>query len=117
MNNVELVIGGRDFLVGCGPGEEEHVRALGKVIADKVDAANARGLSEARMLLFAALLLADENDELKRNAGAAVTPAPAGTEPPAPAPEETARLARIAEKMEKLADLLETPLEDGPKDL
>ncbi|GAM06383.1 MAG: cell division protein ZapA [Pseudomonadota bacterium] len=116
MNNVELVIGGRDFLVGCGPGEEEHVRALGKVIADKVDAANARGLSEARMLLFAALLLADENDELKRSAGTA-TPAPADTEPPAPDPEETARLTRIAEKMEKLADLLETPLEDGAKDL
>ncbi|TYC86868.1 cell division protein ZapA [Novosphingobium sp. BW1] len=116
MNNVELVIGGRDFLVGCGPGEEEHVRALGKVIADKVDAANARGLSEARMLLFAALLLADENDELKRSAGTAA-PSPTGREASAPDPEETARLSRIAEKMEKLADLLETPLEDGAKDL
>ncbi|WP_226636987.1 cell division protein ZapA [Novosphingobium profundi] len=116
MNNVELVIGGRDFLVGCGPGEEEHVRALGKVIADKVDAANARGLSEARMLLFAALLLADENDELKRSAGTA-TPVSTDAKPPEPDPEETARLSRIAEKMEKLADLLETPLEDGPKDL
>ncbi|MBT0669580.1 cell division protein ZapA [Novosphingobium profundi] len=113
MNNVSLTIGGREFVVGCTPGQEDHIRLLGEAIESKVVAAKARGLSEARMLLFAALLLADENDELKRAGKLPPTP-------PAPAPDasrDTQRLLRIAETMEKLAQLLECPLEGEANDL
>ncbi len=113
MNNVALTIGGREMLVGCTPGQEEHIRDLGRMIEEKVEAANARGLSEARMLLFAALLLADENHELRRAAAAIPTP----PEPATKDPVHEDRLVRIAETLEKLAKLFETPLESKANDL
>lgn len=109
MNNVALSIAGREFLVACAPGEEEHLRALGSTIEEKITAAGVHGLSEARMLLFAALLLADENHDLQQRA------AP----PSADAARDTmlGGLERLATRMEKLALQLESPLESEPKHL
>ena len=56
-----------------------------------------RGQSESRMLLFAALLLADELHEAKS--------APA--QPSAPSAALAGRLGEIATRLENLADLLE----------
>lgn len=72
MSNVTLQIGGRSYTVACAEGEEAHVSALGRSIADKVEQMGG-GHSEARQLLFAALLLADELHEARGRAG----PAPA----------------------------------------
>lgn len=95
MSNVTLTIGSRSFAVACADGEEAHVADLGRLIDEKAAAAGAQGQTETRMLLFAALLLADEVHELRRHGGAAL---PDGFED---------RLAQIADRIENIASLLE----------
>ena len=71
MSNVTLTIGGREHIVACGAGEEAHIEELGRTIDAKLSALpNMAGQSEARSLLFAALLLADEVHELRSGAPA-----------------------------------------------
>lgn len=100
MSNVNLTIGGRPFTVACATGEEEHVSALGQMIDTKLSSLEPlTGHNEVRMLLFAALLLADELHE-RREAGPAKTPAVP--------PQIAKRLDTIADQMENLALRLET---------
>jgi cell division protein ZapA len=97
VSNVKLQIGGREFTVACSPGEEEHVQMLGRRIDDKVHAAGtASGSSDSRMLLFAALLLADEVHELRH-----------GDETTVPPPDNSAELARICQSVETAAGRIE----------
>jgi len=64
MSNVTVSIGGRQYTVACATGEEEHIELLGRSIDGKLQGlTNLSGQSEARTLLFAALLLADELHE------------------------------------------------------
>jgi len=102
MSNLNLSIGGRTFAVACADGEEDHVLTLGRIIDAKAQQSGQASQSESRMLLFAALLLADENHELSSRSGNG--DAIAG----APSPERDERLVRLAERLEKLADLLES---------
>lgn len=98
MSNVTLDIAGRTFAVACAEGEEGHIAMLGRTIDAKLrDMPHIANQSEARAMLFAALLLADENHEMKNGGGA---PAEAG-------PEIAGRLEELAEKLESLADRLE----------
>ena len=101
MSNVDLEIGGRRIAVACADGEEAHIAALGSMIDAKIAGmGGAAGQSEARMLLFGALLLADELHELKHRGGAETT---------GPAAEIMAgRLERLAASLEKCATHLET---------
>jgi len=96
MSNLNLTIGGRIFAVACADGEEAHVTRLGKIIDSKVTESGLAGQSEARMLLFAALLLADENHDLAGKVASSHLP---------DALDE--RLALLAERLENLAALLE----------
>lgn len=101
MSNVSLQIGGRSYSVACAAGEEDHVVRLGRLIDEKVQSMGG-GHTEARQLLFAALILADELHEARQ--GIAPPPAPA----PAPAaPDHSAALEAIAERLEKCATALE----------
>ncbi len=107
MSNVVLTIGGRSFTVACADGEEAHIERLGRLIEDKVagigDAANR---NESRMLLFAALLLADELVETRDrgNPGSAAAPAVSGAMAQGVAPDQ---LEALAVRLEKLAQQLE----------
>ncbi|MFV4725644.1 cell division protein ZapA, partial [Mycobacterium tuberculosis] len=75
MSNVTLQIGGRSFTVACAPGEEDHIAGLGRMIDAKLHSVGSTaGQSESRILLFAALLLADELHEMR--GGGPVPPAP-----------------------------------------
>ena len=111
MSNVTLEIGGRSFTVACGAGEEEHVAQLGREIDARVGQSGTRGLSEPRMLLFAALLLADEVHELKRVAASAVP-----SEPHEDASHVPEALNMLAARIENLAQLVESGLECGHED-
>jgi cell division protein ZapA len=98
MSNVTLDIAGRKFTVACAEGEEAHITMLGRTIDAKLaDMPQIANQSEARALLFAALLLADENHEMKRGG----TPAEAG-------PEAAEGLGALAERLEGLAEQLES---------
>ncbi|MFC3214767.1 MULTISPECIES: cell division protein ZapA [Novosphingobium] len=97
MGNVTLSIGSREFTLACSDGEEGHIRRLGEVVDAKVAAAGAVGQTESRMLLFAALMLADELHELRVRPAVSAIPDEVGE-----------RLAALAARVENLADLLES---------
>lgn len=100
MSNVTLAIGGRSYTVACDPGQEAHIQRLGRAIDARLDGmAGLAGQSEARTLLFAALLLADELHE--KGGG---TPAP---QAPAPSPAVADDLEALAGRLESLAEQLE----------
>ena len=95
MSNVMLSIGGRAFSVACADGEEQHIEMLGSVIDQKVHAlGDTAGQNEVRMLLYAALVLADDLHESNAHAVA-----DASQFIP---PDLSARLERIASSLENL---------------
>ena len=118
MASVELEIAQRNYSVACRDGEEAHLRDLAAIVDGKAkEAAGALGtLGEARQLLFASLLLADEIKD-REAAGTAPAPAapasadgpsgPAADAAPAIAPALAAALERLADRMEGLAQRLE----------
>jgi cell division protein ZapA len=98
MSNVTLTIGGRGYTVACAEGEEAHVASLGASIDSKVAAMQgASQQSEARTLLYAALMLADELHE----AGGSASPTVAA------APDNDPALEAVADRLEDLAARLE----------
>ena len=102
MSNVTLSIGGRNYTVACGPGEEAHIEQLGRTIEAKLSSLpNVAGQSEARTLLFAALLLADELHEVQNGGATAPAMPQLADEGAAEALESLAgRLETIAERLE-----------------
>ena len=103
MATVDIDIAGRRYSIACRPGEEAKLREVGAIVDRKAqDAAGALGtLTEARQLLFASLLLADELKE-KRQASQPVPAASAETDP-----AFAEALERLADRIESLADRLE----------
>lgn len=110
MSNVTLSIGGRNFAVSASDGEESHIEMLGRMIDERARRIGAHTQSEPRMLLFAALVLADELHEA-HDAAPPPPPAPEPVSPPAPPPGASAaimaRIEAIAARVEKLALHLE----------
>ena len=102
MASVDIEIAGRRYLIACRAGEEAKLREVGAIVDQKArDAAGALGnLSEARQLLFASLLLADELKEKRQGSAAA--------SPPEPDLALAEALERLAERVESLADRLES---------
>jgi len=98
VSNVSIEIAGRKFAVACDAGEEEHIAMLGRAIDGKIAGMpHIANQSEARALLFAALLLADENHELKNG----------GAKPGKAAADVAGPLETLAERLERLAGQLE----------
>jgi cell division protein ZapA len=110
VGQVTVRVNGYQHTIGCKDGEEQHVLDLVSQIEEKVRLIRAMGgqFSESRMLLHVALLLADESADLRTEltrmrAGGAVA-APAQSDP-----QLAERLARIAERIEGLAQSLDRP--------
>jgi cell division protein ZapA len=103
MASVDVEIASRSYSVACRDGEEAHLRSLAAIVDKKaMDAAAAVGaMGEARQLLFASLLLADELKEL-RSAGSAA-PRDPGTDM-----IMAEALERLADRMEMIANRLES---------
>jgi cell division protein ZapA len=107
MASVELEIASRKYQLACRDGEEAHLRSVAAIVDKKArDAGAALGtMTEARQLLFASLLLADEIEEQRAGNG------PASAEPPAQPeidPIVADALERLAERIEMLAERLES---------
>ena len=103
MAEVDLIIAGRAYRVACRTGEEDNLRAAARMVdAKSREALSGLGaLSEARQLLFAGLLLADQL--IEQGGGASSPAAPSN----APDPELAARAEQLASRLESLADALE----------
>lgn len=108
MSQVTLQVGGRPYTVSCADGEEAHVRHLASIIDDKLTAmGGSLAPGDAKNLLFAALILADEVEEARR----AVTPSPDWREAVASSRVElkvARNLETLADRLEKLAATLES---------
>ena len=99
MAEIDVFIAGRAYKVACRDGEEDSLRKAASLVDAKSREALAGlgTLSEARQLLFASLLLADELVDDGR--------APVAPPPPDPALAE--RAERLADRLESLAATLE----------
>lgn len=105
MASIEIEIAARKYQLACRDGEEAHLRSVAALVDRKArDASAAVGnMTEARQLLFAALLLADDLRE-QRGGGVAATAEEADVDPAV-----ADALERLAERVERLADRLEGP--------
>jgi len=104
MSNVTLEIVGRRYTIACAEGEEAHIEMLGASIDEKLSQLeNLSGQSAERVLLYAALLLADELHESNSRGPA---------KDPVMAENNAIQLETLADKLEGVAMQLET----GPTD-
>ena len=103
MGQVTVRVGGYSHPVSCEDGQEAHLVALAAEVDRRVSSVRTMGGSygEPRLLLLAALLLADEVHDLKVE----LAQARAGMLPPVPPtdPVLAQRLARVAERIEGIA--------------
>ena len=97
MAAVEIIVGGRRYTIACRDGGEAHLRTIAAHVDRKtVEAKLAVGdVNEARQLLFAALLLADE---LAEDATSRMERADEKT---------AALLEKLAQRVEAVADRVE----------
>jgi cell division protein ZapA len=106
MAQVNIRINGFSYSVSCEDGQERHLQAMAGEIDRRVNSIKAIGeqTGEARLLVLAALLLADELHDLRATHEALQAAKPAGV-----APEHVARLRRVAARAEEIAaDLAES---------
>ena len=98
MAEVTIEVGGRRYDVACRDGEEEQLRNLARLVDEKARRAHASvgGMNEARQLLLAALLLADELNDLRQ-----------GQLPPDTDVALAGVVEQLAARVESLADHLE----------
>ena len=73
MPEVSVQIANRDYELACGDGEEERVQELAAYVDEKVVELRRQlpGTPEVKLLVFAALILADESREARGIAKAA----------------------------------------------
>jgi cell division protein ZapA len=107
MAQVTLRINGYAYILGCQDGEEKHLEAMGAEVGSRIDGVRAAAgpSGEARMLMMAALLMADDIFELRARLEAAE--AAAGV--PKTDPKLGRKLNRMAKRAEEIAEGLERP--------
>ena len=122
MPQVTVHIGGRNYRMGCGPGEEAHVEGLAKQVDAKIVDMRAafKDLDDQRIVVMAAVALADDLAETRRKAGERETAAAdalahetaAREAAEAHAAELQAVMEETAVRVESLTETLNAPLED-----
>jgi cell division protein ZapA len=122
MPQVTVHIGGRNYRMGCGPGEEAHLEGLAKVVDAKIEDMRAafRDLDDQRIVVMAAVALADDLAEARRKAQAgeaAATDALARETAAREAAERQsaeleAAIEETAARVEALTESLNAPAED-----
>ena len=106
MAQVTLRINGFAYTIGCRDGEEQHLAAMGQEVDQRIESvkSSAGQSGEARMLVMASLLMADELHELRLKLQAAQSAVPANGDS-----RLGRRLARMAKRAEDIAAGLEAP--------
>lgn len=107
MAQITLRINGYAYTVGCRDGEEQHLQAMAAQVERRIDRikSTAGQSGESRMLVMAALLMADDLFEMEQRVKAAE--AVAAGAPPANDPKLGRRLSRMARRAEEIAAGLE----------
>jgi cell division protein ZapA len=113
MAQVTVKVNGYAYTVGCEDGQEAHLQAMATQVDSRVESIKGLGgnSGEVRLLLLAALLMADEIHDLRAELDGRPN---AGPRPPG-APEAKAdpalgqRLGKLATRAEEIAASLERP--------
>ncbi len=112
MAQVTVRINGYNYVLGCEDGQEAHLGAMAEQVEARIDSIKAMGgqNGEAKLLVLAALLMADELHDMKmdrmRPGGLA---ADLAKEAKTDTAIETARLTKLAQRAESIATELEHP--------
>ncbi|WP_020186400.1 cell division protein ZapA [Methylopila sp. 73B] len=116
MPQVKVTIGGRDYRMACGEGEEEHLLALGREVDGRFS--NLRGtfgeVGDVRLSIMTAIMVADELSEAKKRhaaleaeiAGLKAAQADAGAAVDGRHANVANEIAAAAERLERLAEEL-----------
>lgn len=117
MPQVVVTINTRSYAVACGDGEEEHLMRLASVVDERVTslAREVGQVGDARLLLMAALLMADDLEQAETRAQEAVSEVDAaregeaGAQAAAAETEATAAafVERLAQRVEAIAQRLQ----------
>ena len=109
MAQVTLRINGYVYMVGCKDGEEQHLLSMANEVDRRIESvkADAGQSGEARMLVMASLIMADELFEMRQQLSN--TEAARATEAIRPDPKLSRRLSRAAKRAEDIAASLEQP--------
>ena len=96
MAQVTIRINGYAYTVGCEDGQEAHLEQMAAEIEQRINSIKSIGgqSGEARLLMLAALLLADELHDLRNGPKATATPGDN---------ERRAKLRRVAARAEEIA--------------
>lgn len=100
MGQVTLRINGHAHTMGCKDGEEAHLYAMADEVEKRIDQAKQLGVhsGEARLLVMAALIMADELHDLGMELQSSRKPRPGGSER-----AKSERLSRLAARAEEIA--------------
>ncbi len=103
MAQVTLRINGHAHTIGCKDGEEAHLIAMGEEVEKRIDRAKELGVysGESKLLVMAALFMADELHDLAAELQGAKKGKPGGERAK---PERLSRLAARAEEIAAAAE-------------
>jgi cell division protein ZapA len=118
MAQITVKINGYGYTVGCEDGQEPHLQAMAAQVDSRIESIKALGgnSGEARLLLLASLLMADEIHDLRveaENLRAMVARASRkdgkerAADTPRQDPELMRKIGRLAVRAEQIADGLE----------
>ena len=108
MAQVTVKINGYSYTVGCEDGQEQHLSNMAGEVENRIDSIKALGgqSGEARLLVLAALLMADELYDLRLEAET-LRVAPARGRAAKGEADAAKRLAKLATRAEQIAADLE----------
>jgi cell division protein ZapA len=107
---VTVKINGYSYTVGCEDGQEGHLLAMAAQVESRIDSIKALGSSsgEQRLLVLAALLMADELHDTKTEIET-LRGLVADKARPKAEPDTARRVSRLAARAEQIANGLEQP--------
>jgi cell division protein ZapA len=108
MAHVNVQINGHAYTVGCEDGQEAHLIAMAAQVENRIESIKALGSTsgEARLLVLAALLMADELHDLRIELDGLRRSSPKSGKGDA---EVTRRISKLAARAEQIAADLERP--------
>ncbi len=112
MAQVTVKINGYAYTVGCEDGQEQHLMEMAQQVEGRIDSIKALGgpSGEGRLLVLAALLMADElHDTRIEMESLRQMPRDAATATTAAVKPDTKRINRLARKAEDIAAATEQP--------
>jgi cell division protein ZapA len=115
MAQVNVTIGGRAFRLACNPGEESHLESLAHTVDEKIKSMRATfgEIGDQRLVVMAALTIADELHEARATVAAQLRRAEAAVLAEDAARSDAAAAARALDEMSARVEALATTLAGG----